>query len=137
MSPRVNAVIIHGAMVLGVVLFWIVAWYLGRSGAPPATALPDRHVLYVAMFVLSAGLFGAALFAASRFTPAGPGTPADDWWRVNLPRAIIVWALVETPTLIGLIVYLITRDFRVLLAPFIGMLLFLMFRPARLTGVRR
>ena len=43
------------------------------------------------------------------------------------------WALVEAPTLLGLVAYMLTRDFRTLLAPFIGLLLFANYRPRRLT----
>ena len=48
-SPAISARIIHAALVLGVLTFWLVGWYIGQSAAVPAEALPDRRVLYVAM----------------------------------------------------------------------------------------
>ena len=57
----------------------------------------------------------------------------DDWWRANLGRAIVVWALVEAPDAArARSAYLLTHDFRTLLAPFIGLLLFANYRPSRL-----
>lgn len=131
-SPAISARIIHAALVLGVVLFWAVAWYLGTSISLPISAIPDRRVLYLGLALLSAILFGAAVYTAGRFTPPLPGTSQDDWWRNNLGRAIGIWALVEAPAIFGTVAYMITHDFRTLIAPFTGLLLFVNYRPSRL-----
>jgi hypothetical protein len=131
-SPAISARIIHAALVLGVLTFWLVAWYIGRASAVPAEALPDRRVLYVALALVSAALFGGATFAASRLGPVRAGASQDDWWRDNLGKAIVIWSLVEAPCLLGLVAYTLTRDFRALIATFIGLLLFASYRPSRL-----
>jgi hypothetical protein len=131
-SPTINARIIHAALVLGVVMFWFVAWSLGRSSAMPVHALPDRRVLYIALVLVSAGLFGAAMFTAGRLGRVAPGVSQDEWWRANLGKAVVVWALVEAPALLGLIAYTFTHDFRVLIATLTGLLLFGAYRPSRL-----
>jgi hypothetical protein len=131
-SPAVSARIIHGALVIGVLMFCLVAWYLGRSSSVPVYSLRDRRVLYGALFIVSAILFGAAMFTAGRLGRPGPGTSQDEWWRVNLGKAIVIWALVEAPALLGLIAYMLTRDFRVLIATLTGPLLFGNYRPSRL-----
>ena len=120
--PAIRARIIHGALVIGILLFWVLGWAL-RDRSLPAEALPDRRVLYIAL----------ALVSAARLPAPVRGATEDDWWQANLGRAILVWALVEAPTLLGLVAYTLTRDFRTLLAPFIGLLLFANFRPRRLT----
>jgi hypothetical protein len=130
-SPAISARIIHAALVLGVLTFWLVGWYIGQS-AVPADTLPDRRVLYVALALVSATLFGGAMFTASRLGPIRSGTSQDDWWRQNLGKAIVVWSLVEAPSLLGLVAYVLTRDFRTLIATFIGLLLFASYRPSRL-----
>ena len=130
-SPSIRARIIHGALVLGVLMFWLLAWAI-RDRSLPAGALPDRPVLYIALALLSAMLFGAAAFRAGHLPGAGRGATEDDWWQANLGRAVVVWALVEAPTILGLVAYTLTRDFRTLLAPFIGLLLFANFHPRRL-----
>jgi hypothetical protein len=131
-SPSISARLIHAALVLGVVLFCLVAWAMGS--AVPSEALPNRRILYISLTVVSATLFGAAAFTANRLARPGRGNLAEDWWRANLGRAVLIWALVEAPAMLGTIAYLLTRDFRALLAPFIGLLLFANYRPSRLTG---
>jgi hypothetical protein len=131
-SPAISARIIHAALVLGVLMFWLVAWYIGQSSAVPAEALPACRVLYVALALVSATLFGGAMFTASRLGPIRSGTSQDDWWRQNLGRAIVIWSLVEAPSLLGLVAYVLTRDFRTLIATFIGLLFFGSYRPTRL-----
>ena len=131
-SPAIRARVIHGALVLGVIMFSVLAWAISDRSLP-AEALPDRRVLYIALALLSATLFGAAAFRVARLPAPARGATEDDWWRANLGRAIVVWALVEAPTLLGLVAYTLTRDFRTLLAPFIGLLLFANYHPRRLT----
>ena len=129
-SPAITARIIHAALVLGIMMFWGVAWFIGRAATMPVSALPDRRVLYLGLFLISAVLFGAAMYTASRLTPPRPGTSQDDWWRANLGRVILVWTLVETPALVGTVAYVLTHDFRTLIAPFTGLLLFVNYRPS-------
>ena len=131
-SPAISARIIHASLVLGVVVFWALAWYVGANSSMPISALPNRRVLYIGLTVVSAILFGAAVYSAARLTPAHPRVSQDEWWRVNMGRAIVIWALVEAPTLLGTVAYLLTHDFRTLLAPFTGLLLFVNYRPSRL-----
>ena len=131
-SSGINARIIHASLVTGVVLFWLVGWYVGRSQTEPIYSLPDRRVLYIALFLVSAVLFGAAMFTAGRLTPPTAGQSQDDWWGRNLGKAIVIWALVEAPSLLGLVAYVVTRDFRTLLATLAGLLLFGNYRPGRL-----
>ena len=131
-SPAINARIIHGSLVFGVLLFGLVAWYVGREQAQPLGALPDRKVLYISLFLASAVLFGAAVFTAGRLTPPVSGQSQDDWWQRNLGKAVTIWALVEAPTILGVAGYLLTRDFRALIATLAGLLLFGNYRPSRL-----
>jgi len=131
-SPAVSARIIHTALVLGVVMFYAAAWYIGTKTSMPISAVPERRVLYLGLFLISAIVFGAAAYSASQLTPPGPGTSQDDWWRANLGRAIVVWGLIEAPTLLGTVAYLLTHDFRTLIATLAGLLLFVNYRPSRL-----
>jgi hypothetical protein len=130
-SPAISARIIHAALVVGVLMFCLIAWYLERVSAMPVYALPDRRVLYIALFLVSAILFGAAMFTARRLGRVRPGISQDEWWRANLGRVVAIWALVEAPTLLGLIAYTLTHDFRALIATLTGLLLFGNYRPSR------
>jgi hypothetical protein len=131
-SPGISARIIHAALVLGVVMFWAVAWYVGTKALMPASAIPNRPLLYVGLAMASAVLFGAAMYTAGRLTPPRPGVSQDEWWRTNLSRAIGIWALIEAPAILGTVAYFLTHDFRTLIAPFVGLLLFVNYRPSRL-----
>jgi hypothetical protein len=131
-SPAVSARIVHAALMFGVMLFFGVGWYVGSRTSMPISAVPDRPVLYVGLFFLSALLFGAAAYTAGRLTRPAPGVSQDEWWRANLTRAIGIWSLVEAPTLLGTVAYLITNDFRTLIATLTGLLLFVNYRPSRL-----
>jgi hypothetical protein len=131
-SASISAKIIHAALVLGILLFYAVAWYVGSQTSMPVSAVPERRMLYLGLFLMSAVVFGAAAHMAGRLTPAGPGTSQDDWWRANLGRAIVVWSLIEAPTLLGTVAYLVTHDFRALIATFTGLLFFVNYRPSRL-----
>ena len=131
-SASISAKIIHAALVLGILLFYAVAWYVGSQTSMPISAVPERKVLYLGLFVMSAIVFGAAAHMAGRLSPAAPGTSQDDWWRANLGRAIVVWSLIEAPTLLGTVAYLLTHDFRALIATLTGLLFFVNYRPSRL-----
>src|SRR5215210_3240256 len=95
-SPTVSARIIHGALMVGIMLFW------------------------------------AAVYTAGRLTRPNAGVSQDEWWRANLARAVGIWTLVEAPTLLGTAAYLLTHDFRTLIATLTGLLLFVNYRPSRL-----
>ncbi len=131
-SASIRARIIHGALVFGIVLFGALSLAI-QDRSLPTDQLPERRVLYLALALTSAALFGAAAFGAGRLPAPGPGTTEDDWWQANLGRAVVVWALVEAPTLLGLVAYTLTHDFRTLLAPFVGLLLFATYHPRRFT----
>jgi hypothetical protein len=131
-SPVISARIIHAALTLGVLLFYGVALFVGTRTSLPISAVPERRFLYLGLFLISSVLFGAAVYTASRLTRPLPGTSQDDWWRANLARAIGIWTLVEAPTLLGTVAYLLTHDFRTLIATFTGLFLFVNYRPSRL-----
>jgi len=130
-SPSIRARIIHGALVLGILMFGAVAFAI-RDRSIAAEALPDRRVLYVALALVSAIMFGAAAFSTGRLPAPAPGASEDDWWNANLGRVLVSWCLVEGPTVLGLVAFMLTHDFRTLLAPFIGLLLFANYHPRRL-----
>jgi hypothetical protein len=119
---------------VGMILFYGVAWYVGSRTSMPISAVPDRRVLYLGLFFVSAVLFGAAVYTAGRLTRPS-GMSQDEWWHTNLARAIGIWTLVEMPTLLGTVAYLLTHDFRTLIATFTGLLLFVNYRPSRLVEV--
>jgi F0F1-type ATP synthase membrane subunit c/vacuolar-type H+-ATPase subunit K len=132
--PTLSARIVHGAIVAGLLLFFVVAGAVGGRRTGAMTTQPDRKPLYLALFVVTAAMFGAATFFAGRLPPRGSGESADAWWRRHLPRVVLVWALVEGPALFGIVAYLLTHDFRTLIATLAGLALFLHFSPGRIAA---
>ena len=132
LSPSAQARVVHAALMLGVILFLVVTWSIGSRNSLPSDALPDRKVLYVALFLASASAFGGAMFVGMRLAPRATSVSPDEWWRAHMSRALIIWALVEAPALLGTVAYMLTQDFRTLIATFAGLFLFLQYRPARL-----
>lgn len=132
LGAPMSARVVHGALVLAILLFLVVAWWVGRRYSLPHTELPERRVLYTVLFVVGGALFGAAAFTANRLPHRAAGEPAERWWERSLPRVVLVWALVEGPTLLGVLAYLLTRDFRTLIATVAGLLLFGHYSPRRL-----
>jgi hypothetical protein len=118
--------------VAGVLLSCVVAWYLERASAMPVFTLRDRRVFYIVLFLVSVVPFGAAIVAASRLRRPAPNTPPDEWWRINLGKAVTIWALVEAPALLGLVAYTLTQDSRALIATLAALVLFGSYRPSRL-----
>ena len=130
-SPAISARIIHAALVLGVLTFWLVGWYIGQSSRCPR----KRCRTAGCCTWLCPGERDAVRRRHVHGGPARairPGGSQDEWWRENLGKAIVVWSLVEAPSLLGLVAYTLTRDFRTLIATFIGLLFFGSYRPSRL-----
>jgi len=131
-TPSLTAVIVHAALILGLVMFGLVAHLVGSARPPLRVALPGGDALHLWLLLIGLVPFGASIALARRLPAPRAGATGDEWWRANLGRAVLIWALIEAPTLFGLVAYLLTRNTRVLLVSVVGLLLFATFRPARL-----
>jgi hypothetical protein len=131
-TPSLTAVIVHAALILGIVMFGVVAHLAGTALPPLRVALPGGDALHLWLLLIGLVPFGASIALARRLPAPLPGATRDDWWRANLGRAVLIWALIEGSTLLGLVAYLLTRNTRVLLVSVVGLLLFATFRPSRL-----
>jgi len=125
-----TARIIHGAMLAGVAMFLLVAQITGGNLPSPGS----MSVFLLVVAGLGVSLFGAAAVLAGRLPGRTLGASEDDWWRANQGRAIVVWALVEAPSLLGTVFYFLTHDTRALVATLVGLVLFIQFRPGRLAN---
>jgi hypothetical protein len=58
---------------------------------------------------LSLGVGAVLLVLAFRSRlPARSGASDDDWWKANVGRAILVWALLESPAILGAVSLFVT-----------------------------
>ncbi|MGH7560662.1 MAG: hypothetical protein ACRENB_06565 [Gemmatimonadales bacterium] len=107
--------------------------YLIRAQLDQSVPVPGilRYVLLFAGFTMVA----LAVLVRSRIVPRSPPEDAGAWWRVNLPRAIVVWALLDTTAALGAASHLLTGDlfgYGVLVAASLAALA--IYTPARLAG---
>jgi hypothetical protein len=125
MPPATIARILHLALMSSVVLATLVMSVIPIPGSSLAPLF-----LY-AVFGVAAVLFAGALVISTRL-PRTPSQGKDDWWTQNLPRAIVIWAMLEGPSLLGSIAFLLSRDYTALVVPITGLVLFVVLGPARL-----
>lgn len=111
-SGHRTARVIHAAIVLGPTLFALLAVWL-RGGEQPMSMNPDerRLMLYVWMAAIVGATLGALNLWRTRVVPhieaaerAGPRSASG----ALLPGLVLVWAVVESAALFGLVVYFVT-----------------------------
>jgi hypothetical protein len=125
MNSSATARILHLALMSSVVLSTLV-----MSVVPIPGASVSPLFLY-AVFGVAAVLFGGALVIAARLPREG-NPSSDTWWTQNLSRALVIWALLEGPSLLGAVAFMLSRDYTALLIPAIGFTLFFLHSPGRL-----
>ncbi len=127
--------IVHTLLVFAVALMVLVI-----AGLRPAFGFESMGQLITVFRVAAVGVLLLSVIAMrivrGGMDPVGRSDDHDGWWRVNFPRAIVVWALAEGSALAGAVFWVITGDF-VILAVVTGVSLALLVlnRPATLMGL--
>ena len=107
-----QTVIIVTSMIMGQLIFAAVAWFLYSSGA--RTGEEPIRALLIAWLALAIGGIGAALFLRGRLANVDPHA------QVNPPQVqtqiIIMWALLEGPGLLGIVIYFLEGNSNMLYA---------------------
>ena len=117
------------AFLAGPLLFTGVALAL----LPPRPTSTEPILLYVP-FALGAVLFSGALVIRTRLPAPPPDGAGDEWWRVNLSRVTLLWALLEGPSLFGAAMYLTLGNLLPLMVTAVGIALLLLHTPDRIGG---
>jgi hypothetical protein len=125
-GPARAARVVFLAFLSGPLLFTGVALAL-----LPAHEVSNDPVLLYIPFALAAVLFTGALVIRTRIPPAPSGGAGDDWWRINLPRVTILWAMLEGPSLFGAATYLTLGNLLPLMVTAVGVVLLLLHSPDR------
>lgn len=123
-SPAATARLLHFALMGSVIGSSLLLAVLPVSGSPIAPLF-----LY-AVFGVAAVMFAGALLLSTRLPHDDHNL--DNWWRDNIGRALLVWAMIEGPALLGAVAYLLSRDITALLVPAIGLALLVLLGPAKL-----
>ena len=156
-APRARALlVIWGAILLAPVVYVVVAWFLFGRGADfqvtPNSQLPWSQIGMGALLVLGLGasyyqqlaLSPARLKAILSAEPVAPGgkerdlfeklTPGEKrlagLWQHYQTTLIVVWAILEGMAVVGLVLTILQKDFRVMI-PFAvaAILLLILKRP--------
>jgi hypothetical protein len=123
--------IIHLALMSGVTLFAVIAWF--APGAIPAPGSSLRTILPV-VAVLG---FLAAQLLSRRLPARHPGETDDAWWARAMPGAIMSWALVEAACLVACVTVFLSHDWMGLVWVGVGLLMFILMSPGRLRDSAR
>ena len=126
-SPSRTARLLFLGLLAGPVLFTGIALALLPRQTPV-----DQPVLLYMPFSLAAVLFGGGLVIRTRIPPRTPSESEDAWWRANLPRALILWRLLEGPSLFAAVMYLTLGTLLPLLVTATGIAMLMLHAPARL-----
>ncbi len=130
-----QARITHAALVVSLVVIAALSLWVPAGDAAPATSLT------VTLKVVAYGYFAAIIpvifYFRRRITARRSGADLQEWWRMNVAYAAIVWALTEGGALLGMVVGWGTGS-RILHigAALLGLLLLYWFRPGKLEATR-
>jgi len=90
---------IHAFFVASTSIIAVGAFVARRSLGPTTVAAGPLD--FTAILVGLSTLMMVVLFRSR--LPTRGAAPAEEWWRINVGRAVLVWALLEFPVVIGAI----------------------------------
>lgn len=119
--------IIHTALVAGVVVI-LAALYALRG---TVTVEGDTTIVrYISLALLI--LIGVVVYQLRVRIPAiGVDEDRDAWWAANAQRVIVLWVVVEGIATLGGVIWFLTREYALIVACVVGLMLLGEFRPSR------
>lgn len=126
-TPARIARILYFGLLAGPLLFAGLALALLPRQTPV-----DQPILLYTPFALAAVLFAGGLIIRTRIPQRSTAETPDEWWRVNISRALMVWSLFEGPALFGAAMYLTLGTIVPLLVTGVGLVMLLLNSPNRL-----
>ncbi len=134
-SAERAAKLVHFGLVVGVVMIVLVFNFIRPAmGVEPPTELTTvLRIVAIGLLFLTVVVMR---LVSGQIEPASTSDDRDAWWQVNLPKAMIVWALADGAATAGAVFWLLTGDY-VLLAVVTGvaLVLLVMHRPGVLIEV--
>jgi hypothetical protein len=123
---RQAARMIHGAMVVGVIMFAIVSHFVLVPKANPAGGLAPLMPL-----LLGLSLAGCAVgtLLSYRVPRMSSGESRQAFWFRAFPKAIVSWALIEGAALLAVVVYGLTASRAAIAVAGIVILVFALLNP--------
>lgn len=100
--------LLHASLLVTPILFFSIAVYLGSLPSAPPPDPPG--VLRWAGLGVGSVLVAVAALLRNTVPHRLADEPEDAWWKANLPRAIMLWALAETVGVAGAALSLVAGD---------------------------
>lgn len=113
-------------MVIGVVLFAIVAHFVLVPKADPAGGLA---LLVPALLGVALAMCAVAILLSTRVPRQSGGEALEAYWRRNAPRAMIPWALLEGAALFSVVVYSQTASRAAIAIALVAVIIFGLMNP--------
>ncbi len=121
--------ITHTALVVGVLV--ILAALYALRGAVTVAVEGDTWTIvrYVSLTLLI--LIGVVVYQLRVRIPAiGVDEDRDSWWAANAQRVIVLWVVAEGTATLGGVIWFLTRDYALIVACVVGLMLLYEFRPS-------
>lgn len=131
-APDRTARLVHLALAGGPAVFALVVVALVATGSLPSAGNPTVHfaMVGVGLFLMLAGALLGVRIPSRR-----SAVPAADYWRATLPRAAMVWAVMEAGALLTVMAGLFSGTvFYTVIGVVAFLALMVAFNPARLSG---
>lgn len=100
--------LLHASLLVTPIFFFIIAVYLGTL--PSAPTLDAPGILRWAGLGVGSVLVAVTAILRSTVPQRQADEPEDAWWKANLPRALMLWALAETVGVAGAALSLVVGD---------------------------
>lgn len=100
--------LLHASLLVTPLLFFSIALYF--SSLPSAPTPDSSGMLRWAGLGVGSVLVAVASLLRNTVPQRLADEPEDAWWRANLPRAIMLWALAETVGVAGAALSLVAGD---------------------------
>lgn len=121
--------LIHLSLLAGVLLFLAVALFVRSDASLSGESRIDLILLAVAVPLLVLALVLRARIPARRASEQ-----PDGWWQTHYTRVVILWSLIESASLMGIVGFWLTGNSLPLAATAAGVFLFAITAPARLAA---
>lgn len=131
-SPSTTVRIIHVALTVAPV-FVITALWVAFAGRTAAPALGG--VVGYAVYLACAAGFALGFWWRTRIPGRADGVSEEVYWRVTMPKALVLWGLLEAVVMVAAAMAILAGQHAVaLVALMIYLTLMLMCSPGRLAG---
>jgi protein-S-isoprenylcysteine O-methyltransferase Ste14 len=126
LNPLKTMQVIHGALFLGILLFGAVAYFIAEV---PTESVDNSMFTYVWLGLTIPALVAVFYFYNNRRSAWEHLSSQGAKEQAYQTRMILIYALIEGPSLFGIVLYVLSADLMYLTAVAIFLLIFIRLRP--------